>query len=390
MADIEKSHDNDRFLAQLLLGSIYTRVFYFCTLMVVSFVFCMFSLYLWRQFSAIGPYLAPRANFDVFHVFAGLVALHSTIAIIYFEAAPKLGPVLQKILSILILCATALIFVYTSYVHGFKSIWTGFYFAVFILLGIVVFNQFVNRVLVAAIAAIAAVFIYVIDIGWLPGSPFFANDIALTPKGLYYLSHSTLTGTLAAIVMFLFFHQTLMNSRDNRENYLARISQTDVLSGLLNRDQITLVMQRQIEEVIASSYANLGIIVADIDFFKKINDSHGHAMGDKVIQEFALLLKTQVEQTGFAGRYGGEEFLLVLPNTSARQCQAIAESIRLLFSETTISFNGEQCWCTASFGTVNASELAHASLSMDSLFKIADARLYIAKNNGRNLVVSEG
>lgn len=127
------------------------------------------------------------------------------------------------------------------------------------------------------------------------------------------------------------------------------------------------------------------LIMMDIDNFKKINDKHGHNAGDCVLQKTAKLLRSNTREIDILSRWGGEEFLIVLPETRLEGAVFMAEKIREGLATLTISYNEITLNITASFG-VNCH--ADSEMSIEDMMIIADRRLYLAKEMGRNKVVS--
>jgi diguanylate cyclase (GGDEF)-like protein len=158
----------------------------------------------------------------------------------------------------------------------------------------------------------------------------------------------------------------------------------DGLTGLANR--------RSCEETLASELARaerfpgpLALIVADLDDFKDVNDRHGHQAGDNVLREFAALLTESVRDIDLACRWGGEEFLLVLPGTDLEGGAHVAERVRrALQGRIVLSVDGEPIHVTASFGVAAYPQSRTAA----ELFAAADGALYEAKRTGKNRVAS--
>lgn len=128
----------------------------------------------------------------------------------------------------------------------------------------------------------------------------------------------------------------------------------------------------------------MSVIMADIDYFKRINDTYGHLVGDEVLRQVAQKLQAQARSYDYIGRYGGEEFLLVVPECCLECTLAFAERLRLSFSRSHIETSGGKIPVTISFGvaTVDVHERGEA----ESLIKAADEALYRAKEGGRNRV----
>ena len=159
------------------------------------------------------------------------------------------------------------------------------------------------------------------------------------------------------------------------------LARTDPLTGLLNR--------RAFLEIAIPLWNNakrnrrpLSAMMVDIDFFKKINDTHGHAMGDKVLQAVSALLAEACRSSDFAARWGGEEFIILLPETCGEQAGVLAERLRTRIEEMRLGTLRKPIQLSASFGI--AERGAHESL--DQLINDADEWLYRAKEAGRNRV----
>lgn len=172
-------------------------------------------------------------------------------------------------------------------------------------------------------------------------------------------------------------NQTMLESQNR---HLEKVSITDKLTGLNNRTRLDAVLQAQ-QHLCAQRQQQFSLILFDIDHFKRINDTHGHPCGDKVLQHMAKLVVEHTRNSDVAGRWGGEEFMVVLPGTTLDQATAIAEKLRLMIEQHQI-VEGETI--TASFG-VSAS---HCDDPLFSIVERADKALYEAKNSGRNRTVA--
>ena len=158
----------------------------------------------------------------------------------------------------------------------------------------------------------------------------------------------------------------------------------DLLTMLPNRPAIVSALEQELSRCHRDN-RTVGIILLDIDHFKKINDSHGHFAGDAVLREAAARLRGNMRTYDQVGRYGGEEFLVVLPNCDLEQAANQAERMRQRLHGTTMIVDGVEMRVSASFGVTvsNGSER-----TPDDLVRIADEALYRAKANGRNCVTS--
>ncbi len=173
---------------------------------------------------------------------------------------------------------------------------------------------------------------------------------------------------------------TVRNRAARARNLKARMVR-DSLTGLYNHTHILQLLDdcsfRSRRENKPVSFAML-----DIDHFKKVNDSHGHPMGDRVIKSLALFLKQRLRKTDYIGRYGGEEFAVVMPDTDINAAFKVLDEIRRRFSEIHYPAQPTDLFCTFSAGVVELGQNDDASL----LASQADDALYRAKKAGRNQV----
>lgn len=166
---------------------------------------------------------------------------------------------------------------------------------------------------------------------------------------------------------------------------LARLARHDGLTGLLNRRALDLRLTEECERA-KRFQKSFSILLCDIDRFKAVNDQHGHGTGDLVLQQVARSLSGSVRSVDFVGRYGGEEFLILLPEIGAVPAVAAAERVRQAVAASTIPFEGGSLGVTVSVGLAtypaNGADPA-------GLVAAADRRLYRAKAEGRDRVVAD-
>lgn len=156
----------------------------------------------------------------------------------------------------------------------------------------------------------------------------------------------------------------------------------DHLTGLWNRRMILEQMDRELNRV-RREKRPLTIALLDIDRFKDVNDQHGHATGDAVIRDVAGAITSQLREYDFVGRYGGEEFILLLPGCEGADGRMIANRIRTKISAEPVRYGDLVIPVTASFGLASTSAIG---LDPSALIAAADAALYLAKANGRDRV----
>ncbi len=184
-------------------------------------------------------------------------------------------------------------------------------------------------------------------------------------------------------VVQVFRDATVYEAAERKAQVIARLATTDALTGLLNRRTIDIELEIEFKRAVRLRQP-MAVIFCDIDRFKSINDSHGHAVGDEVLKGMAKLLLGGIREYDRAGRYGGEEFLLLLPETKVEIAVEIAERLRKA-AEVWRLIHQEKRWdfqVTMSFGV---SEL-RADASWEHLVERSDRAMYKAKRSGRNAV----
>ena len=161
---------------------------------------------------------------------------------------------------------------------------------------------------------------------------------------------------------------------------------TDQLTGLHNRRYMRVQLESYVKRANMGG-APVSILLCDIDHFKKINDIHGHAAGDDVLREFGRRLRENIRPMDLACRYGGEEFVVIMPETTQAHAQEAGERLRQIIAETTFPIaRGDELKVTMSGGV---STIMPSEDTMDALLKRADDALYRAKSAGRNKVELE-
>jgi diguanylate cyclase (GGDEF)-like protein len=171
-----------------------------------------------------------------------------------------------------------------------------------------------------------------------------------------------------------------------RSQKLLQMATSDPLTGLFNRGYVD--DRLAIEFSHARRYSKLlTIAVVDVDRFKSLNDTHGHSAGDAVLRQIGVILRNSFRQSDTAGRYGGEEFVIILPETDIESAQQRLESLRESITTTPIEFGatGEKVQVTISAGLASFPQDGNNAAE---LFALADERMFVAKREGRNRVVA--
>ena len=173
-----------------------------------------------------------------------------------------------------------------------------------------------------------------------------------------------------------------ITERKLMEQKLHEMAMTDPLTTLYNRRHIMHELERSFERF--KRYGtNISVLMLDIDHFKQFNDTYGHGVGDLVLVELAKYLKKAIRKLDVAGRLGGEEFLIIMPDSSVQQVKDVALRLIKGLSELKVSTSEGELSFTVSGGL---SEIMKEDLCVDNLLKRADQALYFSKENGRNQV----
>lgn len=192
------------------------------------------------------------------------------------------------------------------------------------------------------------------------------------------------TTTIATLVLLIIVsHSMTALSNAQLINALRRTASRDALTGLHNRRSFLELATAKLNKLSLSG-SPAALIMADLDEFKAINDSHGHLAGDQVLRDFAAACSTALREEDLIGRYGGEEFILLLPGASTT---AAMEAISRINSHLARSHSNTALRPTVSYGII-AIPKTPGTRTLNDLIEVADAALYDAKSRGRNQAVS--
>ncbi|RFF31731.1 GGDEF domain-containing protein [Wenzhouxiangella sediminis] len=175
--------------------------------------------------------------------------------------------------------------------------------------------------------------------------------------------------------------------RERSERRLREMAATDTLTGLPNRNLLEETFER-LRAAASHDGRALSILLMDLDHFKDINDAHGHAAGDRALVAFAHRLRSELRDEDFLCRFGGEEFLALLPGTTKEVARQVAERLRLAWREQPAR------WCEEAADSPHTVSVGIATVGgdgadLDTLLRSADQRLYRAKAEGRDRIVSD-
>ncbi|WP_191225566.1 GGDEF domain-containing protein [Acinetobacter johnsonii] len=211
----------------------------------------------------------------------------------------------------------------------------------------------------------------------IPYAPIFQIDGQLFLNGFWLLS--MLYFVIPILITCLILFEILLSQWRHRERLIQHLSQTDPLTNALNRRSIN----QSLDELHHDKNCPYAIVLLDLDHFKNINDQFGHHMGDTVLIAVSQKLGLHLRESDVVGRFGGEEFILILKQSSALKARQIAERCRAAIEDLVIqNEDGRAIRITASFGIA----LATDKLKPQQLLDQADKALYAAKASGRNQI----
>jgi two-component system, cell cycle response regulator len=224
-----------------------------------------------------------------------------------------------------------------------------------------------------------------IPVVFLTGKTGTEDIVAALRSGAHdYLKKPFETSELIARVGAAVRTKRLQDQLQERNAELDRISRTDALTGLYNRRHLEERLQEVDSAAIRHNHA-LAVLMLDIDHFKRINDAEGHQGGDEVLREITCRFKQEVRGEDVLGRWGGEEFLVILAQTDITGVNPLAERIRMAVADQPFVLGDHQRVVTISAGCA-----AGPPGDIDALIRRADAALYHAKKAGRNRVMVAG
>ncbi len=226
------------------------------------------------------------------------------------------------------------------------------------------------------------------------GAKIFDRDVGLQPSmdELVYDANARLLQLNTQYEQMMIALQRAVQETDalafslrEANDHLRRLADHDPLTGLLNRRVLDAELKDHFSLTVCPE-TSISVAMVDLDHFKKVNDEHGHDMGDEVLRVVAKVLQDCVRAMDIVARFGGEEFVLVMPNTGAAEAAALLERTRARIEAIPIIMGGQTIYVTASIGGAGMTG-PRCDDQAAALLKRADIALYAAKHGGRNRVV---
>lgn len=272
-----------------------------------------------------------------------------------------------------------------AYLSGVMCPATGMTFMLSMVVGLFLFRR---AIIYSAALVTLGIFTWIMVLTFrfeLPYAPLFIPPTPVNPtEAAIFWTTSMLWFILPVLIGGLILLELLLSQWRRREQNVELLSQVDPLTTLYNRRSIYDFLEALLNKP-HTDHRLHALILLDLDYFKKINDCYGHNVGDKALVETANVLKRTTRGEDIVGRFGGEEFIIIVSNTSYQQTQQIAERCRNELARLKVHADqGEEVAVTASFGLTHFDS---NTTNLDSVLKQADEALYHAKKLGRNQVV---
>jgi len=267
---------------------------------------------------------------------------------------------------------------YNGYMIGVFSPVTMVVYICLIAVGLVLFERKIVYAMLIPATGFLTFSGYLSFIDVIPYAPIFQIDGQLFLNGFWLLS--MLYFVIPILITCLILFEILLSQWRHRERLIQHLSQIDPLTNTFNRRRISQSLEYLHQQDPHNPYA---VILLDLDHFKSINDQFGHHMGDNVLIAVSQQLNNQIQDHDLVGRFGGEEFILILKHASLPKAHQIAERCRSAIEALVINNDeGQSIHVTASFGIAQS----HHGLRPQQVLSQADKALYAAKASGRNQI----
>ena len=352
------------------------------TMLILSLsIFINLFMLAWDLFVLYHPQFYPWVNLAVIHTHLslGMIFMSVFIGLLLLCHFCSQQRWVEKFMPMLSVQLFTLVLLIHGYFVGSFSPATMVGYVGWACVGLILFDRKIIYCALAPATIVLLLLNYLSTFAGLPYAPLFnmepMNQTVMHP--FWVMSMFFFLVPLMLVCLFLF--EILLSQWRIREATIATLSRIDPLTNVMNRRSIA----NQLEQLHQQRKALYSVVLLDLDHFKHINDNYGHDMGDQVLIQVAECLAQHVREQDMIGRFGGEEFILLLPNTTTEQAQHVAERCRIVLTELNFVYEQQQPFSiSASFGissSQNASE-------PQQIIRQADQALYAVKTAGRNQV----
>ena len=338
----------------------------------------------WLIWSAHSEHVQQWINLDYYptHLYFLITSFIGFWFFIWLCTRYKSLPLIQQYMPLIATSYLAGVYLYGGYAIGIMSPASIAGYVSIVTLGFVLFNRLLVYKILIPFTLILLTLIILSAFKLIPYSVLFNQNIYLSPihHNIYWV-FSMMFLYIPIYVASLTLLELLLLHWRNREALITEISQKDALTGIYNRRSVNDDSQKRQDSGQAYS-----VILLDIDFFKKINDNYGHHVGDHILKQVAKILSKSTRSSDVLGRYGGEEFIIILTGNQLDEALEIAERCRTSIAEEVFMIDQSMSLkITASFGVAISQD---SVTCYEEIIKLADQALYLAKDSGRNQVKS--
>ena len=351
------------------------------TMLILSLsIFINLFMLAWDLFVLYQPQFYPWVNLAVIHTHLslGMIFMSVFIGLLLLCHFCSQQRWVEKFMPMLSVQLFTLVLLIHGYFVGSFSPATMVGYVGWAGVGLILFDRKIIYCALAPATIVLLLLNYLSTFAGLPYAPLFnmepMNQTVMHP--FWVMSMFFFLVPLMLVCLFLF--EILLSQWRIREATIATLSRIDPLTNVMNRRSIA----NQLEQLHQQRKALYSVVLLDLDHFKNINDQFGHSMGDQVLVNVAKCLANNLRDRDMIGRFGGEEFILLLPNTTTEQAQHVAERCRIALTELNFVYEQQPFSISASFGissSQNASE-------PQQIIRQADQALYAVKTAGRNQV----
>lgn len=337
--------------------------------------------WIWCVYSYLTPSVQEWINSD--YMFQRIVEISITIVITFISLLGlhkyRQNKLLYQITPMLVISIFTILYIHAAFSIGITSPTTiGGYISI-VSLGFLFIERKYIYIVIFPSTVVLLYLIYLSATNQIDYAPVFSDQ--LNSSNIY--KNTYWVGSMAFLYFPIFvictsLFEILLNQWRNREQEIKKISEKDGLTNVYNRRSISEKLS--LLDKHEQSYA---VVLLDLDHFKKINDNYGHDIGDRVLRRVASILAQNIRYKDMVGRFGGEEFILILNEDDLNVVKEVAERCRYQIEKTQIQVhNGLSIHITASLGIA----VANQADSHENIVRLADQALYLAKSSGRNQV----
>ena len=351
------------------------------TMLILSLsIFINLFMLAWDLFVLYQPQFYPWVNLAVIHTHLslGMIFMSVFIGLLLLCHFCSQQRWVEKFMPMLSVQLFTLVLLIHGYFVGSFSPATMVGYVGWAGVGLILFDRKIIYCALAPAAIVLLLLNYLSTFAGLPYAPLFnmepMNQTVMHP--FWVMSMFFFLVPLMLVCLFLF--EILLSQWRIREATIATLSRIDPLTNVMNRRSIA----NQLEQLHQQRKALYSVVLLDLDHFKHINDNYGHDMGDQVLIQVAECLAQHVREQDMIGRFGGEEFILLLPNTTTEQAQHVAERCRIALTELNFVYEQQPFSISASFGVSSSQNASEPQ----QIIRQADQALYAVKTAGRNQV----